>query len=249
MHGAQLFAYRHFSVSSVEAHAMDPQQRILLERSYCSLHRASLEGTSHRSATGVAIGITQTEYARILECSPAGFSAQAATGATLSIAAGRISFVLDLQGPCSAFETACSSSLAACHSAARALQCGECSVHLVAGVNAMLHPFTSACLSAAAMTSPTGRSHTFDHRADGFARGEGCVGSTIGCDSSSHEDGTLLRGSASRQDGRSASLTAPNGQAQQNLLCCTLDNAALNASHVTFAEAHGLALRLVIRLK
>ena len=92
---------------------------------------------------------------------------------SLSIACGRVSFVLGMQGPCASYETACSASLVACHSAARALQHVECTAHLVAGINLMLLRESSAGMASAGMTSATGRSHTFDSRADGFARGEG----------------------------------------------------------------------------
>ena len=176
MQGAELFDNARFSVSPAEATAMDPQQRLLLEHSYAALHasgfrRASLMG----SGAGVAVGIYTTEFNQVLAAGPLQRSVYAATGASLSIASGRLSFVLGLQGPCAAFETACSASLVGCHSALRALQHRECEQHLTAGVNAMLVQATAIALAAAGMSSITGRSHTFDSRADGFARGEGCT--------------------------------------------------------------------------
>ena len=47
-----------------------------------------------------------------------------------------------------------------------------------------------------------------------------------------------------RSDGRSASLTAPNGQAQQGLLRAALADAATSAESVTTAEAHGTGTAL-----
>ena len=81
----------------------------------------------------------------------------------------------------------------------------------------MLAPGIGVSFAIAGMTSARGRSHTFDARADGYARGEACGGVAL-CGGG--HDGTVLGllGSAARQDGRSASLSAPNGPAQQGLL-------------------------------
>ena len=49
----------------------------------------------------------------------------------------------------------------------------------------------------------------------------------------------LAVGSQVRQDGRSASLTAPNGQAQQALLLATLADADVAPETLTLSEAHG----------
>ena len=81
-----------------------------------------------------------------------------------------------LHGPCASFETACSASLVAAHFAARALQHFECSMHLAAGINLMLLPAACVGCAVAGMTSARGRCHTFDGRADGFARADGCSG-------------------------------------------------------------------------
>ena len=240
-HGAFVWAVEHFDnrsfgVSPAEAVAMDPQQRHLLEDGYVALHasgrhRVVLNG----SGAGVAVGIYQMEYAQILADSPLGCSVYLTQNA-LSIASGRVSFALGLHGPCASFETACSASLVACHSAVRALQLEECDAHLVTGVNLMLaRAYNCIGMAIAGMTSIRGRSHTFDYRADGFARGEGA--SSVALTRGKVHCG--LRGSAVRQDGRSASLTAPNGQAQQHLLCAALAEAAVGAESLAVNEAHG----------
>eukprot|EP00966_Prymnesium_polylepis_P159090 3676726-Prymnesium_polylepis.1 len=200
------------------------------------LHRGQLLG----SVTGVAVGIWNTEFAQVLAQTPRGRSVYASTGATLSIACGRVSFVLGLQGPCATFETACSASLVACHSAMRAMQHLECESHLVVGVNLMLTQTGPLGMAIAGMTSLTGRSHMFDSRADGFARGEGASSFSMAPDG-----GDLgVQGSAVRQDGRSASLTAPSGPAQQALLRAALADAKLTADDLALGEAHGTGTAL-----
>eukprot|EP00966_Prymnesium_polylepis_P000873 19872-Prymnesium_polylepis.1 len=147
-------------MSLAEAAATDPQQRLILECGYAALHanglrRAELLG----GGTGVAVGIYSTEFAQLLAQSPRGRSVYASTGASLSIACGRVSFVLGLHGPCASYDTACSASFVACHSAACALQRRECEAHLVVGVNLMLLQASSVGMAIAGMTSLTGRSH------------------------------------------------------------------------------------------
>ena len=64
----------------------------------------------------------------------------------------------------------------------------------------------------AGLTSPSGKAYVFDARANGFVRGEACGTGVMQV--AEAEVSELLVGSAVRQDGRSASLTAPNGSSQ-----------------------------------
>ena len=86
-------------------------------------------------------------------------------------------------------------------------------------VSLKLVPHGTLGAASAGMLSIDGRCKTLDARANGYARSEG-VGALI----VQVLDGELpvsscaaLAGSAVRQDGRSASLTAPNGSAQRTL--------------------------------
>jgi acyl transferase domain-containing protein len=109
-----------------------------------------------------------------------------------------------------------------------------------------LTPAWGRMLASAGMTSPRGRCHTFDRRADGYARGEACVAGAIRMPA--HTTPTAaplsLRGSATRQDGRSASLTAPSGVAQQALLTAAITDASTLASEYGMVEAHGTGTAL-----
>ena len=97
----------------------------------------------------------------MLRGSPAGRTVYGATGSSLSIAAGRLSFALGLHGPCLSVEAACASSLVAAHIGAKAVRGGECPEHLVVGVNLMLLPAACMGCAVAGMTSALGRCHTF----------------------------------------------------------------------------------------
>lgn len=198
-----------------------------------------------RSAgAGVFVAITAVEFGDLLAKSPDAGSVFefAARGGALAVASGRVSYSLGLQGPCSTVNTACSSSLVATHGAVSALALGECTLGLCAAVNLMLTPACTTSLAVSGFTSQLGRCFTFDRRGDGYARSEACGGVAI---RSSHElPGPELRASAVRQDGRSASLTAPNGLAQQALLRAVLRVSSTSSEGLVCLEAHGTGTAL-----
>jgi acyl transferase domain-containing protein len=100
---------------------MDPQQRLLLDgyAAASAQDAATCGGPAHPPARGVYVGVSQLEYARVtLECGVP-LSPYYATGAHLSVTAGRVAFTWGLRGPAIAVDTACSSSLSAAHLAAR----------------------------------------------------------------------------------------------------------------------------------
>src|SRR5262245_23849258 len=208
-----------FGISRREAATLDPQQRLLLELSWEALERAGqapakLFGT----ATGVFVGVSGSEYADVVKRATGDTrDIYGTTGNSLSIAAGRIAYVLGLQGPCMAVDTACSSSLVATHLALKSLRSRECNVALVAGVNLMLTPDVTIATGKGRMLAFDGRCKTFDAAADGYVRGEGCGVVVLKrlADALAANDVILavIRGSAVNQDGRSSGLTAPNGAA------------------------------------
>jgi len=102
-------------------------------------------------------------------------SVYAGTSGALSVAAGRVYYTLGLTGPCLSLDTACSSSLVASHLAACAIKLNECLRAEAVGIG-LIEAAVTFVFSAAGMLSAQGRCHTFDRRADGYSRGEGCCG-------------------------------------------------------------------------
>jgi len=235
--GAELFAHAAFGVSRAEASAMDPQQRLLLESGYASLHCSGARRSLLMGGDGgVFLGIERPDWA-IAMPGPSRASVYAVTGDNVSVAAGRLSFVLGMQGPCSSIDTACASGVAALHGAGHAVRAGECSRAVTLAVSLKLMPYGSLGCASAGMLSVDGRCKTFDARANGYARSEGLSSVAILRDVA--ECVVLLASSAVRQDGRSASLTAPNGSAQRTLLMAALGRASRDAAEVSTIEAHG----------
>ncbi len=233
-----------FGISPREAARMDPQQRLLLEVAWEALEHANLVPEQLAgSQTGVFVGISSYDYSRLQYSEPERIDAYAGTGNAHSIAANRMSYVLDLRGPSVAIDTACSSSLVAVHLACQSLRSGESDLVLAGGVNLILSPELTITFSQARMMSPDGRCKTFDADANGYVRGEGCGLVVLKRLSDAVRDGdtihALVRGSAVNQDGRSNGLTAPNGPAQQAVIRRALVAAGATPAQLGYVEAHG----------
>ncbi|MGC5015919.1 SDR family NAD(P)-dependent oxidoreductase [Streptosporangium sp. DT93] len=212
-----------FGIAPGEAETMDPQQRLLLETAWEALEHAGIAPRSLRGGrTGVFVGISGNEYAHLTTADAARVDAWTATGAAFSIAANRLSYLLDLRGPSLAVDTACSSSLVATHLAVGALRSGESDLAVAAGVNLLLSPVVTVAFDRGGGTAPDGRCKSFDASADGMVRAEGCGVVVLKRLSDARRDGdrvlALLHATAVNQDGRSNGLVAPNPEAQEELL-------------------------------
>jgi acyl transferase domain-containing protein len=232
-----------FGVSGKEADVLDPQHRLLLEVTWEALEHAGLPperlaGTS----TGLFSGLSYTDYMESLAGQPRELEASILTNGHC-VAAGRISYLLGLQGPCMALDTACSSSLVAIHLACQSLRNEECDLALAGGVTLMLGARTTMSFARMGMLSPTGRCRTFDAAADGFVRGEGCGVVVLKrlTDALRDDDRilALIRGSAVNQDGRSDVLASPSAEAQQALFRQALARAGTDPREVGLVETHG----------
>jgi myxalamid-type polyketide synthase MxaB len=246
-----LFDPQFFKISPREATYMDPQQRLLLEVAWEALEHANIPAEEiHGTDGGVFIGISGFDYGNLAseylpeeEIDPS-----LGTGAGHSPAAGRISYVLGLQGPSICLDTACSSSLVSVHAACESLRRRECSMALAGGVSMILSPLNHIVFSRARMLSRDGRCKAFDESADGYVRSEGAgllVLKRLSV-ALANQDTVLavIRGGAVNQDGASGGLTVPNGPAQQEVIRRALENARLNAADVGYVEAHGTGTAL-----
>lgn len=238
-----------FGISPVEASSMDPQQRIVLELSWEALEHAghapsSLAGTR----AGVYLGISNGDYGRALFAHPELIDPYFSPGNAYSVAAGRVSYTLDVHGPAIAIDTACSSSLVALHLACQGLRQGDCDLALAGGMNLILTPELNVNFSKAGMMSRDGRCHTFDADATGYVRGEGGGMIVLRRLRDAQRDGdrvlAVVRGSAVNQDGRSNGLLAPNGPAQEAVVRSALRAAGIAPSAVSYVEAHGTGTSL-----
>ncbi|MET9764899.1 type I polyketide synthase [Streptomyces sp. NPDC006372] len=233
-----------FRITPREAAVIDPQQRILLEVVHEALdHAAVPAGSLAGTATGVFVGVSAPEYGQLTGADPAAVDPWAPAGGALSVAAGRLAYVLDTRGPSLAVDTACSSSLVAVHHACVSLRTGESDTAIAAGVNLLLSPAVTVAFHRAGALAPDGRCKPFSAEADGIGRGEGCAAVILKRLSDAERDGdrvlAVIRGTAVNSDGRSNGLMAPNPAAQQALLESAYARAGLAAAQVDYVEAHG----------
>lgn len=239
-----------FGIPAREAENLDPQHRLLLESAWHAIEDGRSDPRSLRGTrTGVFVGISYSDYAQLLQQGGLGrLDAYYSSGTALNASAGRISYLLGLNGPAVAVDTACSSSLVALHLAIRSLRSGESDCALAGGVNAIITPVNSVVADHAHMLSPEGRCKTFSAEADGYVRSEGCGVLLLKRLSDARRNGdhvlALLHGSAVNQDGASSGLTVPNGRAQEAVISTALADAGVDGAALSYLEAHGTGTAL-----
>jgi len=96
------------------------------------------------------------------------------------------------------------------------------------------------------MHSHLGRCFTYNFSADGYTRGEATASTALKLKPFEREQGDfcLLAGSQVNQDGRSASLTAPNGPAQERCAQAVMKEIGVKPPEIDTTECHGTGTSL-----
>lgn len=246
---ADAFDHRFFNRSSREAASWDPQQCVLLEVAYQALESAGHFGPGTRGATstidyGCFIGAATTGYYDNVACHPP--NAYSLLGTSRAFFSGHLSHQFGLTGPAMSIDTACSSSLVAINAACKSIMSGECSGAVAGGTNIITSPYDYQNLAAAGFLSPTGGCKPFDALADGYCRGEGVAVVVLkplaaALAEGNHISGVIL-GSAVNQNLNDAHITVPCAASQTQLYNKVLQDTGLEASEVSYVEAHGTGM-------
>lgn len=251
----ELFDNEFFGISAEEVQVMAPLQRIALEVGYGALYNAGHRREEMKGwGCGVFVGDSGSDWDQLCPT----INALRPFGRSNAITCMRLSHLMGLTGPCHTSETACSSSLVAMGCAHMSMRtpvegqdnpsiCTGMKDAIVIGINTMVGPGTYISLSGPGMLTHKGRCFTFDQSADGYARGEGCGSIKLKtCDDDYESMGrvAMLVGSCVNQDGRSASMTAPHGPSQQDVIRNSMREGGLDPKTITIAECHGTGTAL-----
>nr|AQS99228.1 type I polyketide synthase [Gambierdiscus polynesiensis] len=246
LEGIELFDGSFFNISAAESGGMDPEQRLTLETGWCALYDAGFDRMKlQRSGghIGVFVGVSGSDWHWV----PLPPNVSAGMGATEAVIAGRVTFALNIKGPAQIINTACSASLVSMHSGKLHLLFPHDRMEAVLttgiSINTTPHVFMGNCFTNA--LSFMGRSFSFDKSADGFGRSEGTSASCFKLTPfNTDEVYGILAGSQANHDGRSASLTAPNGPAQERCIRSVLAETKLEPPEIDCFECHGTGTSL-----
>nr|CAG8993142.1 Non reducing polyketide synthase [Penicillium sclerotiorum] len=253
------FDHKFFKRSPRESAAMDPQSRLVLETAYQAVEQSGyfaeiLHGNGlgakdgvcnssqdERMHVGVYLGSCGVDYEHNISCyEPTAFTA---TGALKSFITGRISHYFGWTGPCMTFDTACSSSAVALHTACRNLLSGECTAALAGGSSSVTNMMWFQNLAAGSFASPTGQCKPFDDNADGYCRAEGLGFVFLKKLSDAVRDGNpilgLIPSTAVYQNQNCTPLFVPNSPSLSQLFGDILRKANIAPRDISLVEAHG----------
>jgi acyl transferase domain-containing protein len=114
---------------------------------------------------------------------------------------------------------------------------------MVAGSNLANAPEFYTWMTNVNFLSKDSKCYSFDHRANGYARGEGIGVVVLKKLSHALRDGNMIRAviraTGSNEDGRTPGITQPSRDAQERLIRETYRKAGLSMEHTRFFEAHG----------
>ena len=168
-------------------------------------------------------------------------------GELANVVAGRVSNLLDLQGPNFAMDAACASSLATLMDACRLLQMRQVDVMIAGATDRSMDAPTFAKFSAIGALSPT-HSTPFDAGANGFVMGEGAGAFVLKRLSDAIRDGdevhAVIRGVGGSSDGRGKGITAPSQRGQIQAIARAYSQAEYEATTVELIEAHGTSTKV-----
>ncbi|KAF3012580.1 t1pks [Neopestalotiopsis sp. 37M] len=239
-----LFDAAFFNFSAETASALDPQFRLQLESAYEALENAGLPLSRIRNSnTSVYAGVFAHDYHEGLIRDEDQLPRFLPIGTFSAMSSNRISHFFDLRGASMTIDTGCSTTLVALHQAVNSLRNRESDMSIVSGANLLLTPDMFKVFGSLGMLSPDGKSYAFDHRANGYGRGEGVativikrLDDALACGDPVR---AVIRETFLNQDGKTETITTPSQAAQEELMHECYRRAGLDPRDTQYFEAHG----------
>jgi len=248
-----LFDASFFGYTPNEAQVMEPQLRHLYECAWHALEDAGCDPYTYDGLIGVYVGGSSSfnwEARTTLSGKVEDVGQVVATYLMDKDFLGtRLSFKLNLRGPCITIHTACSTSLVTIHMACRSLLTGECDMALAGGVTIRNKESSGYIYQEEMIESPDGHCRTFDKKAKGTVGGEGIGLVVLKRLKYAVNEGdniyAVIKGSAVNNDGiQKIGFTAPSIEGQTQVIKKALKTAKVNPESITLIEAHGTATPL-----
>ncbi|KAL3444557.1 hypothetical protein BJX65DRAFT_310746 [Aspergillus insuetus] len=232
-----------FGASEVEASGTDPRARLLLEVVYECLENAG-EIDYRGKNIGCYDGAWGVDWCELTLKDAQQRNPLLGAAAGSFFISSYIAWNLDLHGPSMTIETACSSSMVALHEACQAIYSGECTSAVVGAANLILTPTLHMNLASSGVLSTSGLCKTFDTTADGFGRGEAVNAILIKRLDDAIREGdvvrAVIRATSVNNDGRTALLTTPSVDAQEELIRAAYAKAGIeDIQNTAYFECHG----------
>ncbi|KIA75874.1 polyketide synthase [Aspergillus ustus] len=232
-----------FGSSELEASGADPRARLLLEVVYECLENAG-EPHYRGKNIGCYVGAWGVDWCELTLKDGQQRNPLLGAAAGSFFISSYIAWNLDLHGPSMTIETACSSSMVALHEACQAIYSGECTSAVVGSANLILTPTLHMNLASSGVLSTSGLCKTFDTTADGFGRGEAVNAILVKRLDDAIRDGdvvrAVIRATSVNNDGRTALLTTPSADAQEELIRAAYAKAGIDDIQSTaYFECHG----------
>ncbi|KAI1205736.1 reducing type I polyketide synthase [Annulohypoxylon truncatum] len=233
-----------FNMTAEAAAAMDPQLRMQLEIAFEAFESAGIPLSKVMgSRTCVFTGAFTRDYDDVASRDPLHTPRSFVTGNYGTMLANRVSHFFDLKGHSTSIDTACSTSLMGLHLACQSLRSGDTDAAVVGGTSLHLSPEPFSELSTVGLCGPDGKCYAFDHRAQGYGRGEGVAALVVKRLSDAVRDGdpirAVIRETRANQDGKTATITSPDAEAQRRLIEECYAAAGLDPLNTDLVEAHG----------
>lgn len=252
--GADEFDAEFFGFKPRSAELMDPQQRVFLEIAWEVLEKTGHLPKKYTGTVGVFAGCGyNTYYDNNVLTNPGIVEKTGHFQVRLlnekDYIATRTAYQLNLQGPAVAVYAACSTSLLAVAQAVNSIRDGQCSV-AIAGAASITSPIKSGHLyEEGSIMSSDGHCRPFDASATGtvFSDGAGVV--LLKNLEDALQDGdtiySIIKGVGVNNDGAiKSSFSSPSPQGQAGAIATAIDDAGIEASSISYIEAHGTATPL-----